>query len=97
MKVLIIYNKIWSYREKIFNLLNEEFDLTVSYSDPKFINKEYKFKTIYLPVKKIGPFELHIDNLNKIASEYDVVIGISNVRWLSLVRLALMRKRHSLI
>lgn len=93
MKVLIIYNKIWSYREPIFDLINEEFDLTVSYSDKKFINKVYNFKTIYLPVTKIGPFEFHNDDLHKICNKYDVVIGISNIRWLSLVLLCFKKKR----
>jgi len=93
MKVLIIYNKIWSYREKIFTLLNQEYDLTVGFSDPKFINTPYKFKTKYLPVKKAGPFEIHSNNLHKIASEYDVVIGIASIRWFSLIRLAFKSKR----
>lgn len=94
MKVLIVYNKVWSYREKIFNLLNEEYDLTVGYSDPKFVDKQYNFKTLYLPVKKVGPFELHVHNLHEVASGYDVVIGISNIRWLSLAKLVFKSKRN---
>lgn len=93
MKVLIIYNKVWSYREKIFELINEEFDLTVGYSDEKFLNKEFPFKTMYLPVKNAGPFEIHKDNLSKIAAKYDVIIGISNIRWISLMLLSLKRRR----
>ncbi|WP_172280027.1 glycosyltransferase family 4 protein [Chryseobacterium sp. LAM-KRS1] len=92
-KVLIIYNKVWSYRERIFELINEEFDLTVAYSDEKFKNKKFSFKTMYLPVKKAGPFELHKDNLYNIASQYDVVIGLSNLRWISLMLLCLRRNR----
>ncbi|MBB2954367.1 glycosyltransferase [Sphingobacterium faecium] len=92
-KVLIVYNKIWSYREKIFELIDEEFDLTVGYSDEKFVDKSYSFKTRYLPVKKVGPFEIHKDNLSKIASQYDVIIGISNIRWISLMLLCLKRNR----
>lgn len=92
-KVLIVYNKIWSYREKIFELIDEEFDLTVGFSDEKFVDKTYSFKTMYLPVKKVGPFEIHKDNLSKIASDYDVIIGISNIRWVSLMLLCLKRKR----
>ncbi|WP_286754109.1 MULTISPECIES: glycosyltransferase family 4 protein [Sphingobacterium] len=92
-KVLIIYNKVWSYRERIFELINEEFDLTVGYSDEKFLGKEYSFKTIFLPVKKRGPFEFHKDNLAELSSKYDVVIGISNLRWLNLALLCLKRNR----
>ncbi|CAA7386188.1 glycosyltransferase [Chryseobacterium fistulae] len=92
-KVLIIYNRVWSYREKIFELMNEEFDLTVGFSDEKFLDKEFKFKTKYLPVKKVGPFEFHKDNIYEISNQYDAVIGISNIRWVSLAMLALKKNR----
>lgn len=96
IKVLIVYNKIWKYREKIFDLLSEDFDLTVSYTDPAFIEKKYPFKTIYLPVKKLGPFEIHTHNLHKLASNYDVVIGLSDIRWLKIVILPFMKRTYKI-
>ncbi|HWW42661.1 glycosyltransferase [Pedobacter sp.] len=88
-KVLLIYNKVWPYRIKIFELLNEKIDLTVAYSDPSFLDKKYSFKTVYLPVKAVGPFEFHRNNLFNICSKYDVIVGLFNVRWISVMLLCL--------
>lgn len=88
-KVLIIYNKVFSYRLKIFDLLNEKYDLTVTHIDQKYKDKEHQhnFKTMYIPVKQIGPFVFHKINLNKLAKNYDVVIGLADIKWLSLMKL----------
>ncbi len=93
VKVLIVYNKIWAYRKKIFELLNDKYDLTVGFTDEKFISQEYSFKTVYLPTKQIGPFSIHIGGLRSIAKKYDVVIGLSDIRWLSLMFLGLLPHR----
>lgn len=96
-KLLIIYNKVWSYRVKVFEILNEYYDLTVAYSDESFVNKPFTFKTLYTPIRDIGPFAFHKQNLKKIANDYDVVIGISNIRWLSLMRLCLIKRNFKFI
>lgn len=88
-KVLIVYNRIWSYRIKIFDLISDHFDLTVSYTDEKFKEKKYKFKTLYLPVKTFGPVSFHKNNLHSLAKKYDAVIGLSDIRWLSLMSLGM--------
>lgn len=95
--MLIIYNKVWSYRLKIFDILNQYYDLTVAYSDKTFVGKSFDFKTIYTPGKDIGPVFFHKPNLRKMADEYDVVIGISNVRWLSLMFLLLGKRNFKFI
>lgn len=88
-KVLIVYNKIWPYRVKIFDLLNEHFDLVVTYTDQKFKDKIYNFKTLYLPVRKLGPVSFHKKNLHRLAKKYDAVIGLSDIRWVSLMMLGM--------
>lgn len=95
-KLLIIYNEVWSYRVPIFENLAQEYDLTVAFSAVKYLNEKYSFNTIYLPVFKIGPFEVHKNNLFKISSNYDVVIGLSNVRWISVVLLAFKKRKFKL-
>lgn len=94
-KVLIIYNKIWPYRIKVFELLNEIYDLTVTYIDEKYFDKKkpVSFKTKLTPINKIGSLVLHKDNLSKIAEQYDAVIGLSDIHWLSLMRLGFISKR----
>ena len=96
-KILIIYNKVWSYRVKIFEILNRHYDLTVAYSSESFVGKSFSFKTIYTPGYAVGPFFFHKPNLTKIAQNYEVVIGISNVRWISLMFLSLRKRKFKFI
>lgn len=96
-KVLIIYNKVWSYRLKIFDILNQHYDLTVAYSDKSFVGKKFDFKTLYTPGYDIGPLFFHRANLKRLAQDYDVVIAISNVRWISLMLLSLKRRKFKFI
>lgn len=92
-KILLITNRIMPYRVKLFELLNEKYDLTIGYSEGNYSEFTFCFKIIHLPVRKIGPFELHTNDLHNIGQNFDVVIGISNIRWLSLVLLAFKKKR----
>lgn len=83
MKVLILYNKIFHYRIPVWNILSERCDLTVTYSlgdIPKDL--EIKFKIKYLPIKKVGPFVWHKDNIRSLSKQYDVVIAYGNIAWL---------------
>jgi glycosyltransferase involved in cell wall biosynthesis len=96
-KVIIIYNKVWSYRISIFDILNQHYDLTVAYSDPSFVGKKFNFKTIYTPGINVGPLFFHKSNLKKLAAQYDVVIAISNARWLSLMLLSLGKRKFKYI
>ncbi|WP_051107208.1 glycosyltransferase [Niabella aurantiaca] len=93
-KTLIIYNKIWPYREKIFELLNEQLDLTVGFNDPAYVGKKFKFKTIYLPTTNVGPFVFHKNNLRRLSSKYDAIIGLFDIHWISLMTLSLLPKRN---
>lgn len=89
-KLLIVYNKVWPYREVIFERLSSKFDLTVAYSDPKFRDKEYSFKTLYLPGREVGPFFIHSVNLHKVARDFDAVLGLYDIRWLKLMLLSVI-------
>lgn len=93
-KVLIIYNKCWSYRQPIFELIGEKFDLTVGYSLGKAPEKNENYKVLNLPINKFGRFVIHKDNLVRLSSNYDVVIAYGDISWLSLIRLAFVRKRN---
>lgn len=84
-KVLILYNKLFHYRIPIWNIMAEKCDLTVAYSIGNVNDGlEMKFDVMYLPIKKIGPFIIHEDNIRKIARQYDVVIAYGNIAWLKL-------------
>lgn len=93
MKVLILYNKLFHYRIPVWNLLAERCDLTVTYSQgeiPEGI--DINFKTLYLPIKKIGPIWWHKDNIRSLAKQYDVVIAYGNISWLKFATLPWLNK-----
>lgn len=92
-KLLIVYNKVWSYREPIFDIINKHFDLTVAFTDPQFINKSFSFKTIYTPGKLIGPFFVYDKPLNKLCADYDAVLAYHDLRYISVMCLGLVLKR----
>ena len=58
-KVLILYNRIWPYRIPIFELLNEKYDLTVSYSIDNSFNESVNFKVVKLSGKQYSRFFVH--------------------------------------
>lgn len=82
-KVLILYNKIFHYRVPIWNILAERCDLTVTYSFGDIPeDMGIQFKVMFLPIKKVGPFWWHKDNIRKLSSQYDAVIAYGNISWL---------------
>lgn len=83
-RILILYNKLFHYRVPIFEILAEHYDLTVAYSIGKPQDLPYKFKTIFLPITQIGRFVIHKDCVNKLCSNYDVVIGYGDIAWLKI-------------
>lgn len=93
LKVIILYNKIFHYRIPVWNILAERCDLTVTYSLGEVPDGvEIKFKTLYLPYRKLGPFVIHIDNIRKLASQYDAVIAYGNIAWLKFAFLPWLNK-----
>ena len=97
VKLLVLHNKILPYREKIFELLDKHYDLTVAFSDPQSLNKNYNFKTIYTPGKWKGPFFIHDKSLNALCSQYEAVLTSLEVRSISIMGLSLVsRRKYSL-
>lgn len=92
-KVLILYNRIWPYRIPIFEILNEKYDLTVSYSKDNSFNGNVKFKVVKLSGKQYSRFFVHKDSLHEYCKNFDVVVGYGDIGWLSLMLLLFKRKR----
>lgn len=93
-KVLILYNKVWPYRIPIFNLLTDDYDLTVSYSLGADVNENQDFKLKKLPGKFISRFFIHDDSLNNYCKNFDVVVGYGDISWLSLMSLLFLKNRN---
>ena len=72
-KVLILQSLIASYRVPIFNIIAEQFDLTVGYYLKDASKEECKFKKQKLKYNQVGPF-VWIKSLRKYCNQFDVVI-----------------------
>ena len=98
-RVLILYNKIFHYRIPIWNILAQQYDLTVAYSE-KATDEEIArcaFKTMYIPMVSIGKVRIHKRNLFRLAKQYDVVVTIGQVAWLSYSMLSLFKRSYRLL
>lgn len=98
-KVTILYNKLFHYRIPIFNLLAEQYDLTVVYSYPAKDEdiSQYKFKTIYVPIKKVGNLYFHKQSIKALCKDVDVVIAYGQVSYVDYMKLAFGRRYFKLI
>jgi len=96
-KLLIVYNKVWTYRLCIFNILADKYDLTIAVNDESYLDKSYKFNVIYLPTRSFGPFEWHTNNLRKLFNKYDCIIGLYDIRWLRLMLTSLVTSKPFLL
>ncbi|WP_282056651.1 glycosyltransferase [Maribacter luteus] len=92
-KILLVQNMILPYRVPIYNLLNQDFELTVAYSLGQAPEMEVDFKMVKLPVFKISRFVIHKNSLFDYSKNFDVVIGMSDISWLSIMGLSFRKKR----
>ena len=92
-KVLLVQNMISPYRTPIYNLLNKDYELTVAYSSGQTPKMELDFKVIKLPIYKITRFIIHKNSLYYYCNEFDVVIGMSDISWLSIMALSFKKNR----
>lgn len=73
-KVLILQQFMMKYRETLFNILAEEYDLTVCYTkDCSNTPGKRNFREVVLPVSKIGPFNI-LKGLSRETRKADVII-----------------------
>ena len=85
--ILILYNFILHYRIPFFNVLAQNYNVTVLHSGNKSKGPDDKFEEIIVPVKKIGPFYLQKGVLEEVNnSKYDIIIALFDVRWVNTLR-----------
>lgn len=94
IKVLILYNKLFHYRIPIFELLANEFDLTVAYSEGPVDSNTYNFKTLVLPIYRFNRFVIHRYNIFNFCQKFDVVIAYGDIAWLNLSTLTWHKHRN---
>ena len=91
-KVIYLGHEIVHYRLPIFRIIANKYDLVLSTSKkeqlPNF--KSEPFKVIYIPKLVIGPFIIHQTNILRIIKNYDIVIGLQNLRCLDIILLSFL-------
>jgi glycosyltransferase involved in cell wall biosynthesis len=94
-KLLIIQGELPHYRIPVFESIGKlkGIDLTIAHSKKPTNNLHYK--EIIIPEKKIISFHLQAGLLELIKS-FDVVIGMFNIRWLSIIQAQFFCKRNSI-
>lgn len=79
--VLILQNIIPHYRKALYNLLANDFNLTIVHSGSTTVTNSDKYKEIILIARNFGPFKYQKGLLKEIYNEYDVVIAMCDLHW----------------
>lgn len=95
-KVLILQGEISSYRWPIFNIIAEQFDLTVGYYSRDHSQSECYFKKVKFDTYKLGPFTC-VKSLRKYCRQFDVVIFMDDLHALSYCLLPFGPRRYKAI
>lgn len=81
MRILILQNVIPHYRKALYNLLANDYNVTIIHSGTKTVTKSDKYKEIIIPARKFGPFFLQRGLLKNIYNGYDVIIAMCDFHW----------------
>jgi glycosyltransferase involved in cell wall biosynthesis len=94
-KVLLIQNILALYNLPIYNLLGKSpgISLTVAHYDTSVTREEKFFHEIVWHFCKAGSLLISKENIKEICNEYDVVICLADIHWLSHIMLGLRIKR----
>ena len=79
--VLILQNIIPHYRKALYNLLANDYNLTIIHSGASTVISSDKYKEIILPVRKYGPLNYQKGLLNEVYNGYDIVIAMCDLHW----------------
>lgn len=81
-KVLIIQNTIPHYRKSLYNLLSNDYRLTIAHSGIATVSRgNDQYKEVILPIMKIGSLIFQIGLLKEINKGYDVIISMCDFHW----------------
>ena len=93
IKLLSLTNCVLEYRIPVYNLLAQSFDVTVAHYGKRIDDSGINFKQIILTPRNIGPFVFFKENIGELASKYDAVIALGELRFLPFMRLGFLINR----
>ncbi len=79
--VLILQNVIPHYRKALYNLLANDFRITIIHSGNRTVTKFDKYAEIIIPARKFGPFYFQHGLLKNLYNGYDVIIAMCDFHW----------------
>jgi len=96
IKILLLENQIPKYREPIYDQLasSEKIDLTIAHYDKAANNIHAEYHEVLFSKIRLFNFILSKNNLGKFVAQFDVVITMGDINWLSFMSLGLKRKRN---
>lgn len=93
IKLLSLTNYVLEYRIPVYNLLAETFELTVAHFGEEVSEDKANFRQIILSPKNLGPFIFFKENIAKLASNYDAVLALGELRLLPYMKLGFLFNR----
>lgn len=97
INVLLVQESIVFYRVPIFNLIAEKVNLTIAYTEKNDANINDNFKIIKLNKITIGGFHIIKNNLKRLCRNYDVVIIMADLHYLSFCCLPFLKRDYKVI
>lgn len=94
-KVLLIQEVVMEYRTPIYELINNEVELTVAYTTENRITKS-SFQIIRLPYIKIGSAIIH-RKVSKLLNQFDVVILMPHLKFVWLNHIVFVKTRYKIV
>lgn len=83
-RILILQNVVFHYRKPVFNMLAEQYDVTVLHSGKRSVGAGDRYREIITKVRKLGPFYIQAGVLAAVRDPaYDVVVAMFDLRWLA--------------
>lgn len=98
IRVLILQERIAPYRIDVFHQLAQspDLDVTVAHSGALSTDATRAYREIRLTQHRVGPIRYQA-GLRPLARDFDVVIAMFDVRWLSTMRLLFSKNRPGLV
>ena len=96
-KILLLQEHIVSYRLPVFNLIAEKVNLTIAFTKKNDATIKDDFKTIKLNKITIGGFHIIKNNLKRLCKNYDVVIIMADLHYLSFCLLPFLNRDYKVI
>lgn len=96
-KVLLLQGTLSSYNVPVFNIIAQKIDLTVAYTVKNECRENSSFKIIKFDYKKMGGLFFIKKGFYKICSQYDVVIFLSDLHYISYCSIPFVRRKYKVI